>query len=912
MKKIFKSVVVLFVCSIGTSMAQMIGTDIFLQGDYVEVGIAQNGSFGTGGNAPTSYHARPDFGLTGGPLGFVADPAKDGWGVSAPGFPNYFGDYFLPGTPQEGWDIEINGTRGRAWRMSGAASFTSTLTGATTSYTASGTQQVGVWDGSMATNLQIKQTVTQKKDKVYFVTRVELQNTGTTTLTNIYYNRSLDPEPDATIGGNYTSKKRIIFQPNLVSKNCLVVATGADYDSAYVGLGSKDCRALCYITNTYTPDAGLSNVYGKSGGAGSYIYTVNGYSAANTSMGIVFNIGSLAPGEKTELAYAYILKQADLDSALNETSPSFESGSSEYKPYTTFRVCPGTSIPLKIKGGTAYKWTWTPGTGLSADSLISSGALPPAGGAYGDSVSILVTGPRTYTAIGSSICDTLRLVFYVDTISFSVPPFVTTPLTYCQGATTVPLTASGASGATILWSTSIGGAESTVAPTPSTTTVGTTRYYVRQQNSAGCYSKYTFIDVITLAKPEPPAVKDTVYCFGAIPKPVTAIGANIKWYNALTGGTQYPTTPTPSTTGTTSSYFPSQTVGGCVSDRATLKIDIAKISASFVSSKDSLCGAEFFTLTNNSTYTLGGLTTPFNSFWQFGDGDTTSTESPSHNYNDLGLYGVKLKVFDQYKCADSATKVIYVAPDVVLDFNQSDSIVCQGEAVDFKATTTPGFYQLIWDFGDGDVKSYDLLDVRKSFTTGGAYSVSFKALYSICGEKEVSHHISITEIPKVNIGRDTTICSGNSVLVLKNYASSGSNLKYLWNTGDSSAQIGVRNQGDYWLRIKDRNCVASDSITVTKGCYIDIPNAFNPNDNDPINKYFLPRDLLSKSIVTFEMKVFDRWGVQLFESTNVNGRGWDGNYKGQAQSFGVYVYQIKVGFANGLSESYTGNVTLIR
>jgi gliding motility-associated-like protein len=911
MKKFFLGTALVFLSSFIEAKAQMIGSDIFLQGDFVEVGVAQNGSFGTNGNAPAGYHSRPDFGVTGGPLGFVADPAKDGWGVGAPGFPPYFGDYFMPGSPQEGWNIDVNGTGGRAWRMTGPASFTGTLTGSTTSFSSTATQQVAVWDGSMG-NLQIKQTVTQKKDKLYFVTRVELENTGATTLTNIYYNRSLDPEPDATIGGNYSSKKRIIFQPNFTSKNCLVVATGADYDSAYVGLGSKDCRALCYITNTYTPDAGLSNVYGKSGAAGSYIYAINGNSNANTSMGIVFNVGSLAPGEKTELAYAYILKQADLDSALGETAPSFVSDSVDYKPFSTFRVCPGTSIPMKIKGGTAYKWTWTPGAGLSADSLISSASLPPAGGAFGDSVSILVTGPRTYTAIGSSLCDTLRLVFYVDTISFSVPPAVTTPLTYCQGVTAPVLSAGGATGATILWSTVIGGAETTVAPTPSTATAGTVRYFVRQRSTAGCFSNYAFIDVVTVAKPEPPAVNDTVYCYGDLAKPVVAIGSNIRWFDALTGGTEYPSTPTPSTTGVTANYYPSQTISGCISDRATLKVDIAQIKADFVSSKDSLCGPEFFALTNNSTYTLGGVTTAFNSFWNFGDGDTTSNPNPSHNYSNLGLYKIKLKVSDQYKCSDSLVKNIFVAPEVVLDFKNSDSIVCQGEAIEFEATTTPGYYQLVWDFGDGDVKGFDQLNIKKSFTTSGVYNVNFKAKYTICGEKEVSHKVEITEVPKVNIGRDTTICSGNSVLMLKNNATSSSLLQYLWNTGDTTSQIGIRSAGSYWLRIKDRTCVATDSVIVSKGCYIDIPNAFSPDDLDPINKYFLPRDLLSKSVVTFEMKIYDRWGVLLFESTNVNGRGWDGNYKDQPQSFGVYVYQIKVGFANGLSENYTGNVTLLR
>jgi gliding motility-associated-like protein len=134
----------------------------------------------------------------------------------------------------------------------------------------------------------------------------------------------------------------------------------------------------------------------------------------------------------------------------------------------------------------------------------------------------------------------------------------------------------------------------------------------------------------------------------------------------------------------------------------------------------------------------------------------------------------------------------------------------------------------------------------------------------------------------------------------------------LWNTGDTTSQLSVRHEGEYWLRVKERNCVASDSITVSKGCYLDIPNAFVPGDNDIQNAYFLPRVLLSKSIVTFDMKVFDRWGLLLFETQSINGRGWDGTYQGQPQPYGVYVYQIKVSFANGTTENYSGNLTLIR
>jgi gliding motility-associated-like protein len=889
-----------------------VGTDVFLQGYYVEVGIAPNGAYGSGGNAPVGYHPRPDLGLTSGPMGFVSDPDKDGWLVASPGVPDYFGDFFLPGTPQEGWDIAVNGTRGLAWRGTSPTSFTGGLTGANTGYSASATQVQGTWDGTFG-NLAIKQVTTQRKDKLYFVTRVTLKNTGSTTLTGIYYNRSLDPEPDATVSGNYASDKKIIFQPNPISRNCLVVATGQSYKAAYVGLGTKDCRAKCYITSSYTPDAPLANVYNQSGGAISYLYGINAFSSANTSMGVVFNLGDLAPGESTELAYAYILKQADLDSALEETAPLFSSDSVSYRPYTTFRVCPGKSIPLKIKGGAAYKWVWTPGTDLDADSLISSGSLPPSGGAYGDSVNVTVNAPRMYTVKGYSQCDTQTLIFYVDTISFAIPPTVVSPVGYCQGDKPDTLKATPAVGAQLFFSTSIGGPETKTPPTPSTATPGKTVYYVRQQNAGGCYSHYTTITVDVGPKPPPPIVRDTVYCYGVTPVAVQAVGTAIQWYNALTGGARYTLPPVPSTTAsTTQSFFAQQTVSGCTSDRTELKIDVSKLNAAFLPSKDSLCGEEVLGLTNNTSNVLLGATEAYASYWQFGDGDTSTKDGPSHVYTNGGVKAIKLIVTNVHGCIDSMTKPVFVAPKSEVSFKKTDSFICQGEAVDFSGTATENYYKLEWDFHDGDGLALNQINIRKAFQKGGVFPVTFRAYYSICGVVESSQTMNVTGVPLVNLGPDTVICAGGMQHTLRNLNAGSAARRYLWNTGDTVSTLSVVNAGSYWLRVSEGNCVATDSIEVQNGCYLDLPNAFNPNDNNPLNAYFLPRNLLGKSITTFEMRIFDRWGVLLFETTNTNGRGWDGKYHGVDQPMGVYVYQISVSFEDGKSESYHGNVTLLR
>src|SRR5690606_9996975 len=104
---------------------------------------------------------------------------------------------------------------------------------------------------------------------------------------------------------------------------------------------------------------------------------------------------------------------------------------------------------------------------------------------------------------------------------------------------------------------------------------------------------------------------------------------------------------------------------------------------------------------------------------------------------------------------------------------------------------------------------------------------------------------------------------------------------------------------------------STETIEISKDCYIDIPNAFTPN-GDGHNDYFFPRQLLSENVSQFRMQVFNRWGQLIFESDRPDGRGWDGRFNGKAQPTGVYLYRIDVTFSNGSKENYQGNMTLIR
>ena len=82
----------------------------------------------------------------------------------------------------------------------------------------------------------------------------------------------------------------------------------------------------------------------------------------------------------------------------------------------------------------------------------------------------------------------------------AAPPTVSSPIYLCQNSVAAPLAATASAGGTLNWygTNATGGTASASAPTPSTTTVGTTSYYV-SETVGGVESTRSKIDVIVVA-----------------------------------------------------------------------------------------------------------------------------------------------------------------------------------------------------------------------------------------------------------------------------------------------------------------------------------------------------------------------------------------------------------------------------
>lgn len=165
----------------------------------------------------------------------------------------------------------------------------------------------------------------------------------------------------------------------------------------------------------------------------------------------------------------------------------------------------------------------------------------------------------------------------------------------------------------------------------------------------------------------------------------------------------------------------------------------------------------------------------------------------------------------------------------------------------------------------------------------------------------------LVSVPTQLLPATRELCAGDAI----NLQVNGYNL-ITWNTGDSTSSITVRNAGWYAVKVATiEGCEGTDSTLVTTllNCIpFNIPNAFTPN-NDGLNDFFRP--IIQQEIADYKFTVFNRWGQQVFVSTQKN-EGWDGTIKGQLAENGSYVYLVQYKNNNNETKLYKGTVTLLR
>ena len=165
------------------------------------------------------------------------------------------------------------------------------------------------------------------------------------------------------------------------------------------------------------------------------------------------------------------------------------------------------------------------------------------------------------------------------------------------------------------------------------------------------------------------------------------------------------------------------TINGCV-DKATSLIKIVIPKAQF--SVDDTLGCGPFTVNFTDESTIEGNDTVGEWLWNFGDGNTSTEQNPTHTYESAGVYNVSLTIktaitgFTRTETKANFIQVIGLTPD----FSSDVTTGCTPLTVSF--TDNNVFYgpssDWFWDFGDGTTSNET--NPKHTYTTVGVFDVS--------------------------------------------------------------------------------------------------------------------------------------------------------------------------------------------
>jgi gliding motility-associated-like protein len=310
--------------------------------------------------------------------------------------------------------------------------------------------------------------------------------------------------------------------------------------------------------------------------------------------------------------------------------------------------------------------------------------------------------------------------------------------------------------------------------------------------------------------------------------------------------------------------------------------------------------------------------------WRFGDGQFSKEQDPVHFYTKPGNIPVTLSIIDTNLCEETVTKNIQYFPVPALLVISPDAMDgCEPVDIFFNNLSVPidSTYDIFWNFGDGG--NSGRISPTHTYEDIGTFTVDLSVVSPIGCIIDTVFPDLITVLPSPDAGfsygpEDISIINPEVRFIEETQNAAQIN----WDFGDgrtsnmASPQYVYRDTGIYQV---------IQTVTHPNGCvdtaftFIDIrpevryflPNAFTPNQ-DGLNDEYRGVGIMDGAR-NFVMTIWNRWGQQLYESTDPNS-GWNGRIfnSGDEVPNGVYVVQVSFQGPRGEKFEYKTFATLIR
>ncbi len=251
--------------------------------------------------------------------------------------------------------------------------------------------------------------------------------------------------------------------------------------------------------------------------------------------------------------------------------------------------------------------------------------------------------------------------------------------------------------------------------------------------------------------------------------------------------------------------------------------------AAFTGSPTSGCAPLTVTFTDQST---GDITSWS---WTFGDGGSSTSQNPSHQYTSAGNYTVTLTVTGPGG-SDGETKTNYITVSVPPTANFTGSPTSGDAPLTVNFTNqSSGATSYLWDFGDTQTST--ATNPSHTYTSTGTFTVTLTATNACGSDQNVkTNYITVTCTPPVaNFTGSPT--SGNAPLTVNFTDQSTGATSWSWDFGDGIGTSTAQNPsytynspGTYTVSLTATNSCGNDTniktnyVTVNEaGGYASLP-----------------------------------------------------------------------------------------
>ncbi len=310
--------------------------------------------------------------------------------------------------------------------------------------------------------------------------------------------------------------------------------------------------------------------------------------------------------------------------------------------------------------------------------------------------------------------------------------------------------------------------------------------------------------------------------------------------------------------------------------------------------------------------------------WDFGDGNSSDAQSPTHTYATTGPFDVILTVTSDSGCVDDITHTVNVYPYPEPDFIADPLEGCQPLRVQFtdKSTISSGSnVSFLWDLGNNSVTNSQFPGTV--YTQDGTFDVTLTVTSNYGCDTSITKEDYITVYPLPKAGfihePDTFVSIFDPEFQFYD-KSSGADSIVIYEFGDGESAFepdplhvypdtgfyhvtqyvyttyGCGDTTDAWVRVRPEFALY-------------IPNTFTPN-SDGINDAFEVKGI---GVLEYSLRIFNRWGEQIYHSNDMS-KFWDGKIRDTIEPAkeDVYVYTIFTVDVNYEEHSFKGHVTILR